>query len=52
MASIANWWVLSAGGETKAEALQQPEKAFAAAKTEKANARLKTKVHAMAWFRQ
>jgi len=35
-ASIVNWWVLRGGGDTKREALQALEKAFAATKAEKA----------------
>jgi hypothetical protein len=35
-AQIVNWWVISGGGDTKTEALQELQKRFATAKAEKA----------------
>ena len=35
-ASIVNWWVVTGGGDTREEALQELEKAFAAVKVERA----------------
>src|SRR6267143_1593429 len=35
-ASIVNWWVISGGGNTKTEALQELQKNFATVKVEKA----------------
>jgi hypothetical protein len=35
-ASIVNWWVVTGGGDTRGEALQELEKAFAAVKGERA----------------
>jgi hypothetical protein len=37
--SIVNWWVMSGGGETEQEALQELEKDFATTKIEKAKAK-------------
>ena len=34
-AQIVNWWVISGGGDTKTEALQELQKSFATVKTEK-----------------
>src|ERR1700722_6649526 len=36
-AQIVNWWVISGGGNTKLEALQELQKSFATVKAEKAN---------------
>lgn len=38
-ASIVNWWVISGGGDTRQEALQELEKAFARVKSERAKAK-------------
>jgi hypothetical protein len=38
-ASIVNWWVMTGGGDTKLEALQELEKTFANAKIEKGRER-------------
>ncbi len=35
-AQIVNWWVISGGGDTKTEALQELQKSFATVKTDKA----------------
>jgi len=35
-AQIVNWWVISGGGDTKTEALQELQKSFATVKAEKA----------------
>lgn len=35
-AQIVNWWVISGGGDTKAEALQELQKCFATAEAERA----------------
>jgi hypothetical protein len=36
-AQIVNWWVISGGGDTKTEALQELQRRFATVKTEKAS---------------
>jgi hypothetical protein len=38
-ASIVNWWVLTGGGDTEREALQELEKAFIRVKSERAKAK-------------
>ncbi|MGB7151730.1 MAG: hypothetical protein WBD45_21415 [Terriglobales bacterium] len=38
-AAIVNWWVVTGGGDTEREALQELEKAFGAVKSERANAK-------------
>ena len=38
-ASIVNWWVVTGGGDTEREALQELEKAFARVKSERAKAK-------------
>ena len=38
-ASVVNWWVVTGGGDTEREALQELEKAFATVKGERAKAK-------------
>jgi hypothetical protein len=39
IASIVNWWVVTGGGDTAREALQELEKAFAVVEAERAKAK-------------